>query len=69
VHPNPQVALLLIVLEFSLFFWGIVPGEFLCCDPRSAVGGANEVSLSRRRRRRRRVRTLGYQVYPRCTIS
>ena len=56
VHPNRQVAVFLIVLTFRLFFWGIVPGEFICCDPRSCVGGANEVSVWRRRRRRRRVR-------------
>ena len=37
VHPNRQVAVLLIVLTFRLFFWGIVPGEFICCDPRSGV--------------------------------
>ncbi len=41
VHPNRQLAVLLIVLTFRLFFWGIVPGEFICCDPRSCVVGAN----------------------------
>jgi len=40
VHPNLQVAVLLIVLTFRLFLWGIVPGEFICCDPRSCVVAA-----------------------------
>jgi len=56
VHANRQVAVLLIVLKFRFFFWGILPGDFISCDPCSGVGGANEVSLWRRRMRRRRVR-------------
>ena len=40
VHPNRQVAVLLIVLTFRLFLRGLVPGEFICCDPRSCVVAA-----------------------------
>jgi len=64
VHPNRQVAVLLIVLKFRLFFWGIVPRDFICCDPCFGVGGANEDSLWRRRMRRRRVRRR--RSRPRC---